>query len=137
LKSKDPKLRKIFRTFLDEKRANRHFGRDGEWTSISGLEQTQMAGSNSEVETILLLWKAYEALRRLNREIKPTGKSWDEFTIVHSLAPREEVTSKDVSKYITQKIYRRILREELHKNVNGEQHYSTGRFFYSLHENSV
>jgi hypothetical protein len=134
-------LREMFRAFLEAERINRHFGKHGQGKTATGSpdwEQAQRAGLNREAETISLFWKAYEASRRLNLEVKPKGRNWDEFTIVHRLAvPHERVTSKDASKYITQGIYRRRWREELYKTVNGEEQYQTGRHFDSLQENPI
>lgn len=142
LKTQDRQLRKIFRAFLDEERDNRHFADLSEGTTATGFlnwHQTATSGLNPEMETTTIFWKAFEAARRLKLEIKPVERNCEQITIAHALAaPRDDVSSKDVSQYITQQICRRKWREELYcKNQNEEPQFRAGQYFYSLQENPI
>jgi hypothetical protein len=140
--TQDPQLQQIFRAFLDEERVNRHFAEPSEGTTATGFldwHQTEMSGLKPEVETISIFWKAFEAIRRTKIELKPIGRHWDQITISHPLAsPRDDVSSKDVSQYITRQVYRRKWRDELYeKNSEEEAQYRAGQYFFSLQENPI
>jgi hypothetical protein len=134
-------LKKVFKTFLEEERQNRRFIGQEECATATGFLdwcRTETTGLKTEVETISLFGKAYEASRRLKLETKPTRRTLDQFRLSHTLAaPQEDVTSKDVSNYITQQVYRRKWRGELYNAVNGERNYQTGQYVFSLPENPI
>jgi hypothetical protein len=110
LGTKDLELRMIFRAFMDEERENRHFSNSPEDTIKTGYfdwHHTALSGLSPEVETTTIFWKGYEAALRIGLEISATGRNLDRCTIKHRLAAEKvDVTSKDVSQYITQKVFR-------------------------------
>jgi hypothetical protein len=130
-----------FRAFIKEEMDSRHFGRQEEGNGSTGFldwRTAQLSRLNPEENTISLFRKEYPAGKGLDLQIKPNMRKCPGVTLSHPMAKNQEnVTSRGVSKFATQRICRRKWRDESYRKPDGEDLYRKGKYFFSLQENAI
>jgi hypothetical protein len=117
LQTQDKHRNQILRAFIDEERDNRHFTTTEEGTTKTGFfnwHLTATSGLTPETETTTIFWKAFEAARRLNIELIPKGRNWEQTKITHAEVPHE--------KMLRQKMFR-ITSRSKYPGGNGGRSY--------------